>query len=68
MTVAYRICRRLENGDVVHVALRSSHKDAEDLMRALSECWPGEYMIEKICGTDPSSSRQTLARYSERVQ
>lgn len=68
MTVAYRICRRLENGDVVNVALRSSQKDAEDLMRALSECWPGDYAIEKICGKDPSTARVTLARYSERIQ
>jgi hypothetical protein len=69
MTTVYRICRRLENGDVVNVAMRSSQKDAEDLIRSLRECWPGEYTIEKICSTNAGSSRRLArAQCPERIQ
>jgi len=41
----YRVFRQLENGDLIHVASREQLEQAVKLVEAVSEGFPGEYVV-----------------------
>jgi hypothetical protein len=41
----YRVFRQLENGELIHVASREQLEQAVKLVEALSEGFPGEYVV-----------------------
>jgi CBS domain-containing protein len=42
----YRVFRKLEHGESVHVASRDELEGAVDLVRQLKSLWPGQYLIK----------------------
>jgi hypothetical protein len=47
----FNIVRKLDNGEIQHLAWRANLEQAENLVRDLREHWPAEYFIEE---GDPS--------------
>lgn len=43
--MAFKIFRKLSDGQMVEVAIHGDLKEAESLVRALEEHWPGVYLI-----------------------
>jgi hypothetical protein len=43
---AYKVVRILEDGQEVFVAGHKNLTEAERLVASLSECWPGDYLIQ----------------------
>jgi hypothetical protein len=48
----YRVFRQIENGELVHVASRDQLEQAVKLVEALSESFPGEYVVRDLEGND----------------
>jgi hypothetical protein len=48
----YRVFRQLENGELVHVALRDRLEQAAELAASLNATWPGEYVVRDSEDTD----------------
>jgi len=46
--MAFKVFRELDNGDLVHVATHNDVEEAEALVQALKEHWPGVYMIREV--------------------
>jgi len=47
-SMAFKIFRELENGEVLEVATHGVLEKAEALVQALKEHWPGIYVIREI--------------------
>jgi hypothetical protein len=43
MQRGFNVYRRLDNGEIVHVAWRREAEQADKLMQDLNEMWPGHY-------------------------
>jgi hypothetical protein len=41
----YRVFRQIENGELIHVASRDQLEQAVKLVEALSDGFPGEYVV-----------------------
>ena len=41
----YRVFRQIENGELIHVASRDQLEQVVKLVEALSEGFPGEYVV-----------------------
>ncbi len=48
----YRVFKRLENGELEHVAFRDELEQAVQLVETLSAQWPGEYAVRDSEGND----------------
>lgn len=46
----YRVFRKLEHGESVHVASREKLEGAVDLVQQLKSLWPGQYLIKLTSG------------------
>jgi hypothetical protein len=64
MASGFNIYRKLENGENLYISWRGDLNRAEELVRKLKECWPGEYGIQEgasapiHCVTPPSWNYQ----------
>jgi hypothetical protein len=54
MESGFNIFRKLDDGEILYVAWRADRKNAEQLVRQLSEWWPADYGIAEGAG-EPSS-------------
>jgi hypothetical protein len=48
----YRVYRRIQNGELVHVSSPESLEQAAHLVEALYIHWPGEYVVRDSEGND----------------
>jgi hypothetical protein len=48
----YRVFRQIENGELIHVASRDQLEQAVTLVEALSEGFPGEYVVRDSEGNN----------------
>ena len=48
----YRVFRKIENGELVHVASRDQLEQAMKLVEALSESFPGEDVVRDLEGNN----------------
>ena len=58
----YRVFRQLENGELVHVAWRDQLEQVVKLVEALSEGFPGEYVVAGFRRKRHRASRKTNLR------
>jgi hypothetical protein len=57
MPFGFDIFRKLETGEVVSIASRSSLEEATELLNSLQQQWPGDYSIREGCVTQPAKPR-----------
>lgn len=62
MKRGYNIFRRLDDGQILHVAWRRSPEQARQLIADLSDTWPGEYGYREAEGVAISCMPDSLAR------
>lgn len=43
--VMYRVFKKLEDGELMHVASREEFEEAIEFARELQALWPGEYVV-----------------------
>ena len=56
----YRIFKRLENGELQHVAFREEMKEAVQLAEQLNSHWPAEYVVRDSEGNHVHPSNPWL--------
>ena len=56
----YKVLRKLENGEFLHVASRDNREEAVQLVAALNTYWPGEYIVRDSDGRniDPTTTNK----------
>lgn len=48
MESGYNVYRKLRNGELLQIAWRAKHQEAEQLIEGLKEFWPAEYVISEV--------------------